>query len=50
MALSSDQIAILLPIGVAIAITFCTVVVHALAMMPVIHFVRSKNLVAVSCF
>ena len=37
---SSNQIAILLPVGVAVAITFCTVVIHALAMMPVIHFVR----------
>ncbi len=36
----SDQIAIWLPIGVAIAITFCTVVIHALVMMPVIHYVR----------
>ena len=40
MAPSSEPIAILLPMGVAIAITFCTVVIHALVMMPVVHFVH----------
>src|SRR5262250_1493065 len=37
---SPDRIAILLPLGVAVAVTFCTVVINALAMMPMIYFVR----------
>jgi len=37
---SPDRIAILLPLGVAVAITFSTVVIHALAMMPMIYFVE----------
>src|SRR5215510_8139286 len=37
---SPDRIAILLPLGIAMSITFCTVVIHALAMMPMIHFVH----------
>jgi hypothetical protein len=37
---SPDRIAILLPLGVAVAITFCTVIIQALAMMPMVHFVR----------
>jgi hypothetical protein len=36
---SPERIAILLPLGVALAITFCTVVINALAMMPMIYFV-----------
>src|SRR4030095_9897218 len=37
---SPDRIAILLPLGVSVAITFCTVIIQALAMMPMVHFVR----------
>lgn len=37
---SPDRVAILLPIGVAVAVTFCTVVINALAMMPMIFFVQ----------
>jgi hypothetical protein len=37
---SPDRIAILLPLCVAVAITFCTVIIQALAMMPMVHFVR----------
>ena len=37
---SPDRVAILLPLGVAVAITFCTVIIQGLAMMPMIHFVR----------
>src|SRR5262249_62317116 len=37
---SPDRIAILLPLGIAMSITFRTVVIHALAMMPMIHFVH----------
>jgi hypothetical protein len=40
MAPSPDHLAILLPLGMAVAITFCTVVIHALVMISVIHFVR----------
>ena len=37
---SPDRVAILLPLGMAAAITFCTVVINALAMMPMVYFVR----------
>jgi hypothetical protein len=37
---SPDRIAILLPLGIAVSITFCTVIIHALAMMPMIYFVH----------
>jgi len=37
---SPDHLAILLPLGMAIAVTFCTVVIHALAMMPIVYFVH----------
>jgi hypothetical protein len=36
----TDRLGILLPLGMAMATTFCTVVIHALAMMPIVHFVR----------
>ena len=37
---SPDRIAILLPLGIAVSITFCTVIIHALAMMPIVYFVH----------
>ena len=37
---SPDRVAILLPLGVAVTLTFCTVIIHALALMPIIYFVR----------
>ena len=37
---SPDRIAILLPVGIAMSITFCTVIINALAMMPMIFFVN----------
>ena len=37
---SPDRIAILLPLGIAVSITFCTVIIQALAMNAMIHFVR----------
>jgi Ion channel len=40
MAPAPDRIAILLPIGVAVTMTFSTVIVQALALMGIIHFVR----------
>ena len=33
MAPSPERVAILLPLGIAVSITFCTVIIHALAMM-----------------
>lgn len=40
MAPSPDRVAILLPLGVAVTLTFCTVIIHALAIMPIVYFVR----------
>src|SRR5262245_5468810 len=40
MAPSHEHIAILSPLGIAVALTFCTVIIHALVLMPIIHFVR----------
>src|SRR5262245_9808102 len=37
---SPDRVAILLPLGIAVSITFCTVIIQALIMMPMIYFVR----------
>ena len=37
---SPDRVAILLPLGVAVTLTFCTVIIHAMALMPIIYFVR----------
>ena len=37
---SPDRVAILLPLGIAVSITFCTVIIQALAMMPMTYFVR----------
>src|SRR6266851_846055 len=40
MAPSPGRIAIFLPLAVSIGVTFCTVVVHALALIAVVHFIR----------
>ncbi len=37
---SPDRVAILLPLGIAVSVTFCTVIIHALVMMPMIYFVH----------
>lgn len=42
MAPASDGVAILLPVGVAVTLTFFTVIVHALVLSPVIHLVRCE--------
>jgi hypothetical protein len=42
MAPSPDRMAILLPLGVAVAISFCSVIIHALGLMPIVHFVRRE--------
>ena len=40
MAPSPGRIAIFLPLAVSIGVTFCTVIVHALVLIAVVHFVR----------
>jgi len=40
MAPSPGRIAIFLPLAVSMGVTFCTVIVHALALIAVVHFVR----------
>src|ERR1700740_3470441 len=42
MAPLPDHVAILLPLGMAVTLTFCTVIIHALVLMPIIHFVRHE--------
>ena len=37
---SPERIAILLPLGVAVILTFCTVIIQGLALMPFVYFVR----------
>src|SRR5262245_39893920 len=40
MAIAADRISILLPLAVAVTLTFSTVSVQAMFLMPIIHFVR----------
>jgi hypothetical protein len=40
MTSSPDRVAILLPVGVAMTMTFCTVIIHALPLIPILHFLR----------
>lgn len=40
MTSSPDRVAILLPLGVAMIMTFCTVIIHALPLIPILHFLR----------
>src|SRR5215813_318301 len=40
MVPSPDHIAILWPLGVAVMLTFATVIIQALALMPIVYFVR----------
>ena len=42
MTPSPERIAILLPLGVAVILTFCTVIIHGLALMPIVYFVRHE--------
>ncbi len=39
----ADGIAFLLPLLVAVAMTFCTIIIHALALRAIIHFVRHER-------
>ncbi len=40
MTPSPDRVAIVLPLGVAVTMTFSTVIIQALALMPIVYFVR----------
>ena len=40
MAPSPDPIDVVVPLGVAATLTFATVIIQALALMPIIYFVR----------
>jgi Ion channel len=42
MAPSPDHVAILMPVAVAVIMTFSTVIIHALALMPIAYFVRHE--------
>jgi hypothetical protein len=37
---SPDRVAILLPLAMAVTMTFCTVIIHALVLMPIVYLVR----------
>jgi hypothetical protein len=43
MAASPAGIAIFLPLAVSVGVTFCTVVIHALALITIIYFVRRER-------
>ena len=40
MTSSPDRMAILLPLGVAVTMTFCTIVIHGLGLIGIVHFLR----------
>jgi hypothetical protein len=43
MALPHDRIAVLLPVAVGTALTFCTIIIHALGVAAIIHFIRRER-------
>ncbi len=43
MAPSPNEIAILLPLAIGAGTTFCTIVIHALALITIVHFVRHER-------
>jgi hypothetical protein len=43
MAPSQHRIAIFLPLIVAIGVIFCTVIIHAVALIAVVHYVRHEQ-------
>jgi hypothetical protein len=45
MAHSAGEIAIFSPLFVAAAVTFCTIVIHAIALTAIVHFVRHESAV-----
>jgi hypothetical protein len=42
MTHSFGNIAILSPLVIAVAVTFCTIIIHALALVAIVHFVRHE--------
>lgn len=40
MTSSPDRVVILLPVGVAMTMTLFTVIIHALPLIPILHFLR----------
>jgi hypothetical protein len=40
MASASDSVAIFLPLVIAVTMTFATVIIQSLALVPIVHFVR----------
>jgi hypothetical protein len=49
MAPAPDRIAILFPLGVAVTMTFSTVIIQALALIGIIHFVRYELRLGRAC-
>src|SRR6266498_163295 len=43
MTSSPDRMAILLPLGVAVTMTFCTIVIHGLGLIGIVHFLRYER-------
>ena len=43
MAPSPGEIDILLPLAIGVGMTFCTIVIHALALITTVHFVRYER-------
>lgn len=43
MALSRDGVDVLLPLAVGVATTVCTIFIHALALVTIVHFVRRER-------
>jgi len=43
MAPSADGIAVLLPLAMGVGTTVCTIFVHALALITIVHFVRHER-------
>jgi hypothetical protein len=45
MAHPHDAVAIFLPLVIAVAVTFCTIFIHAVALAAIVHFVRHQRAV-----
>src|SRR5580700_6737465 len=43
MVASPARIAIYLPLAISVGTTFCTIIIHALALITVVHFVRREQ-------
>jgi len=40
---STGEVAILLPLAVGLGMTFCSIIIHALALITIVHFVRHEE-------